>query len=111
MSPCGPKLLLCWFHTSGTSTTFIDSQPLTKNSTTVTYTAVSMGIVIMLIAGALIVMTTLFIRSRLKIRKMLREIKSKEKMQIYEEVNQSEIIDSMKNVAYEAPSLPQRRQT
>ena len=39
------------------------------------------------------------------------EIKSKEKMQIYEEVNQSEIIDSLKNVAYEAPSLPQRRQT
>lgn len=111
MSPRGPKLLLCWFHTSGTSTTFIDSQPLTKNSTTVTYTAVSMGIVIMLIAGALVIITTLFIRSRLKIRKMLREIKSKEKMQIYEEVNQSEIIDSMKNVAYEAPSLPQRRQT
>jgi glutaminase len=70
-----------------------------------------MGIVVILIAGALVVMTTLFIRSRLKIRKMLRETKSKEKLQIYEEVNQSEIIDSMKNVAYEPPSLPQRRQT
>ena len=94
---------------SGTSTTFVDSQSLNKNIAI--YTAVSMGMVIILIAGALIIMTVLFIRSRLKIKKMLRETKSKEKMQIYEEVNQSEIIDSMKNVAYEAPSLPQRRQT
>ena len=70
-----------------------------------------MGVVIILVVGALIIMIVLFIQSRLKIRRILREIKSKEKMQIYEEVNQSEIIDSMKNVAYEAPSLPQRRQT
>ena len=70
-----------------------------------------MGLVIILIVGALIVMTVLLIRSRLTIRKMLWEVKSKEKMQIYEEVNQSEIIDSMKNMAYEVPSPPQRRQT
>ena len=70
-----------------------------------------MGVIIILVVGALIIMIVLFIRSRLKIRKILREIKSKEKIQIYEEVNQSEIIDSMKNVAYETPALPQRRQT
>ena len=70
-----------------------------------------MGVVVILIAGALVIMIVLYIRSRLKIQRILREVKSKEKMQIYEVVNQSEIIDSMKNVAYEAPSLPQRRQT
>lgn len=70
-----------------------------------------MGVVIILIVGALIVMIVFFIRSRLKIQKILMEIKSKQKMQIYEEVNQSEIIDSLKNVAYEVPSPPQRRQT
>ena len=70
-----------------------------------------MGVVIILILGALVVMIVLFIRSRQKIRKMLRDIQLKEKMQIYEEVNQAEIIDSLKNVAYKAPSLPQRRQT
>ena len=91
------------------SDAFDDCQPSMKNS--VTYTAVSMGIVIIIIGGALIIMSILFVRSKLKIRKVLMDIKSKEKMQIYEEVNQSEIIDSLKNVAYEAPSLPQRRQT
>ena len=70
-----------------------------------------MGVVIILSFSALIIMIVLFIGSRLKIRRILREIKSKEKMQIYEEVNQSEIIDSMKNMAYETPSLPQRHQT
>ena len=84
------------------------STALTKNSTV--YAAVSMGIVIILLVGALIIMIVLYIKSRLRI---LREIKSKEKerIQVYEEVNQSEIIDSMKNVAYEPPSLPQRHQT
>ena len=70
-----------------------------------------MGVVVILIVSALVIMIVLSIRSRLKIQRILREIKSKEKRQIYEEVNQSEFIDSMKNVAYEAPSLPQRRQT
>ena len=74
-----------------------------------------MGVVIVLLVGALIIMIVLFIRSTLKIQRILRKIKSKEKekMQnlVYEEVNQSEIIESMKNVAYEPPSLPQRRQT
>ena len=86
-----------------------DCQPSIKNS--ITYTAVSMGVVIIIVGGALIIMITIFIRSRLEIRRLLMEIKLKEKMQIYEEVNQSEIIDSLRNVAYEAPSLPQRRQT
>lgn len=86
---------------------------LTKSSTM--YAAISMGVVIILMVGALTIMIVLFIRSRLQIQRILRETKSKEKekMQVYEEVtcNQSEIIDSLKNVAYEPPSLPQRRQT
>ena len=103
------KLFIVNFHPLETSDAFNDCQPFIKNRTT--YTAASMGVVIILILGALIVMIVLFIRSRLEIRKMLRDIQSKEKMQIYEEVNQAEIIDSLKNVAYEAPSLPQRRRT
>ena len=61
-----------------------DCQSSIKNS--ITYTAVSMGVVIIIVGGALIIMITIFIRSRLKIRRLLMDIKLKEKMQIYEEV-------------------------
>lgn len=85
----------------------------TSTAVSTTYTAIIMGVVIILLVSALIIMIMFIIRSRFKIQRILREIKSKEKekIQLYEEVNQSEIIDSMKNVAYEPPSLPQRRQT
>ena len=88
------------------------STALTKNSST--YAAISMGVLIILFVSALIIIIVLYIRSRLQIQRILKEIKSKEKEKIqnliYEEVNQLEIIDSTKNVAYEPPSLPQRRQ-
>ena len=70
-----------------------------------------MGVVIILIISALIIMTILFIRSKFEIQQMLhREIKSKESIPIYDDINLSEIIDSQKNVAYDAPSSVQTQQ-
>ena len=66
-----------------------------------------MAVVIILISSALIIVTVLLVRSRLKVQKLLMERKAKEKMQIYEDIDLSQIIDSMKNVAYEAPSQTQ----
>lgn len=66
-----------------------------------------MGVVIIFISGALIIVTILLVKSRLKVQKLLRERKAKEKMQIYEDIDLSQIIDSMKNVAYETPSQTQ----
>ena len=66
-----------------------------------------MGVVIILITTILIIVIVFLVRSRLKIERMLMERKAKENMRIYEDINMSEIIDSMKNVAYEAPSQTQ----
>ena len=66
-----------------------------------------MGVVIILITTILIIVVVFLIRSRLKIKKILMERKEKENMQIYDDINLSEIIDSMKNVAYEVPSQTQ----
>ena len=68
------------------------------------YTAISMGLVIILIVSALIIMTILFIRSKVKIQQILQKIKPKETIPIYDDINLSEIIDPKKNIAYEAPS-------
>jgi hypothetical protein len=66
-----------------------------------------MGVVIILISSALIIVIIFLVKSRLKVQKLLRERKAKEKMQIYEDIDLSQIIDSMKNVAYETPSQTQ----
>jgi hypothetical protein len=71
------------------------------------HTAVPMGVVIILISSALIIVIIFLVKSRLKVQKLLRERKAKEKMQIYEDIDLSQIIDSMKNVAYETPSQSQ----
>ena len=66
-----------------------------------------MGVVTVLITSALIIVTIFLVRSRLKVQKLLMETKAKEKMQIYEDIDLSQVIDSMKNVAYEAPPQAQ----
>ena len=71
------------------------------------HTAIPMGIVIILLSSALIIVIILLVKSRLKVQTLLMERKVKEKMQIYEDIDISQIIDSMKNVAYETPSQMQ----
>ena len=71
------------------------------------YTAISMAVAIILITSILIIVTVLLTRSRHKVQRMLMERKAKENMQIYEDIDLTQIIDSMKNVAYESPSQAQ----
>ena len=69
--------------------------------------AIPMGVIIVLISSALIIVAIFLIKSRLKVQALLMERKAKEKMQIYEDIDLSQIIDSMKNVAYATPSQTQ----
>ena len=70
-----------------------------------------MGIVIIITVSALVVMTTLFIRLKIKVQRILQQIKPKEIIPIYDDINLAEIIDPKKNVAYETASQLQRQHT
>lgn len=61
-----------------------------------------MAVVIIIIGLALITLIVVLLKSKAKIQKVLSETKENEKMQIYEEINLSQAIDSMAaNVAYD----------
>ena len=66
-----------------------------------------MGIVILIITVALIIITVFLALSKAKLQKKLSETSTRNvnNALIYEDVDLSQIIDSMKNVAYEAPQL------
>ena len=74
------------------------------------YTAITMGVVIILIVSALIIMITLFIGVKIKLR-VLQQIKPRENIPIYDDIAVAEIINPKMNVAYEKPSLPERHHT
>ena len=84
-----------------------DSAHTAANGHSIIHTAIPMGIVIILTSNALIIVTILLVKSRLKVQTLLMERKAKEKMQIYEDIDLSQIIDSIKNIAYETPSQVQ----
>ena len=77
---------------------------MVTKSNSIVHIAVSMGVVIILVTSVLVIVIILLVRSKLKVQRLLMERKVKEKMQIYEDIDITQIIDSMKNVAYEAPS-------
>ena len=63
-----------------------------------------MGMVIIVITAILIVVAVLLFISRCQLQRLSRESKAKEKMQIYEDIDLTQIIESTKNVAYETPT-------
>ena len=70
-----------------------------------------MGVVIIAVVSALIIITILFIRLKIKIRQILQQMKQKEVIPIYDDINLAEIIDPKMNVAYETSSQPKRHHT
>ena len=62
-----------------------------------------MGVVTTLALSAFVIMTIFFIRSKVEIQRMLQQIKSKENIPIYDDIDLPEIIDPKTNIAYEAP--------
>ena len=68
-----------------------------------------MGVVIIAVVSALVTITILFIRLKIKI---LLQMKRKEVIPIYDDIiNLAEIIDPKTNVAYETSSQPERDRT
>jgi hypothetical protein len=72
------------------------------------YTAISMGVVIIIVIGALVIMTTLFVRLKIKIQQIQQQMKPKEIIPIYDDINLAEIFDPKTNVAYETSLPPER---
>lgn len=70
-----------------------------------------MGVVIIAVISALVIITILFIRLKIKIRQILQQMKQKEVIPIYDDINLAEIIDPKTNVAYETSSQPERHHT
>ena len=66
-----------------------------------------MGVFILIITIALIIVIVFLALSKAKLQKKLSETSTKinNNALIYEDIDLSQIIDSMKNVAYEAPQL------
>ena len=70
-----------------------------------------MGVVIIAVISALVIITTLFIRLKIKIRRLLQQMKQKEVIPIYDDIDLVEIINPKMNVAYETSSQPERHHT
>ena len=68
---------------------------------------VSMGVLVIVIAVVFIIVAVHLFRAKSKVQTKLMEIEAKEKVQVYEEIDPLQLINSMKNVAYEAPPKQQ----
>ena len=72
------------------------------NITATTYYAViSMGMVILITAVVLIIVIALLLKSKARLQNLLTEKRAAEKVQIYEDIDLSHVINSEENVAYE----------
>ena len=77
-----------------------------RTISTAAFVAISLGVVVFIVGLALIILIVLLLKFKAKIQKTS-ETKKSEKMQIYEEINLSQVIDSTANVAYEVcPQKP-----
>lgn len=84
---------------------FYTGSYISTSTSGTTYAAILMGVLILIVTVALIIIIVFLALSKAKLQKKLSETRMKNNAQIYEDVDLSQIIDSMKNVAYEAPQL------